>query len=107
MIGRAAQGNPWIFREIHHYLTTGERLAAPAVEDVRDTLIEHLENLYLFYGAHLGVRVARKHISWYSKGLRGGALFRSEINRVETHTEQLARVREFFDRHALPVELAA
>jgi tRNA-dihydrouridine synthase B len=97
MIGRAAQGNPWIFREISHYLGAGRRLGAPTVEEVRDTLIGHLENLYVFYGEHLGVRVARKHISWYSKGLRGGGLFRNEINRVETHTQQLAMVRAFFD----------
>src|SRR5207247_357556 len=82
MVGRGAQGNPWIFREISHYLATGEHLAPPSVEEVRDTLIGHLENLYGFYGEHLGVRVARKHISWYSKGLRGGGLFRNEINRV-------------------------
>ena len=103
MVGRAAQGNPWIFREISHFLATGEYLAEPAVAEVRDTLISHLENLYAFYGEHLGVRVARKHISWYSKGLRGGAVFRHEINNVETHTEQLAMVRAFFDRAAAGV----
>jgi tRNA-dihydrouridine synthase B len=97
MVGRAAQGNPWIFREISHFLATGERLAPPPVADVRDTLIAHLENLYEFYGDTLGVRVARKHISWYSKGLRGGAVFRNEINKVETRTEQLQMIRTFFD----------
>jgi tRNA-dihydrouridine synthase B len=107
MVGRAAQGNPWIFREISHFLATGERLPAPPVEEVRDTLIEHLENLYAFYGEHLGVRVARKHISWYSKGLRGGAAFRNEVNRVETHTEQLAMVRAFFERAAQELDMAA
>ena len=107
MIGRAAQGNPWVFREINHYLSTGTRLSAPSVEEVRDTLIGHLENLYSFYGQYLGVRVARKHISWYSKGLRGGGVFRNEINRVETHTQQLAMVCAFFDRHAKPLGLAA
>jgi tRNA-dihydrouridine synthase B len=100
MIGRAAQGNPWIFREISHFLATGQRLAPPPVEEVRDTLIEHLENLYEFYGEHLGVRVARKHISWYSKGLRGGAVFRNEINKVETRPEQLQMIRVFFDAAA-------
>jgi tRNA-dihydrouridine synthase B len=112
MIGRAAQGNPWIFREISHFFATGTRLAPPPVEAVRDTLIEHLENLYEFYGEHLGVRVARKHISWYSKGLRGGAVFRNEINKVETREAQLAMIRRFFDgaadaMNAGALELAA
>ncbi len=97
MIGRAAQGNPWIFRQITHYLATGAKLAPPSVIEVRDTLLEHLENLYAFYGEHTGVRVARKHISWYSKGLVGGAAFRHGVNRVETVAEQLALTREFFD----------
>ena len=97
MVGRAAQGNPWIFREILHFLNTGERLAPPPVGEVRDTLIGHLENLYEFYGDTLGVRVARKHISWYSKGLRGGAMFRNEVNKVETRTQQLEMIRTFFD----------
>ena len=97
MIGRAAQGNPWIFREIEHYLTTGERLAPPPVTEVRDTLLDHLETLYAFYGEYSGVRMARKHISWYSKGLRDGAAFRHRVNRVETLEAQLAMVREFFD----------
>jgi tRNA-dihydrouridine synthase B len=107
MIGRAAQGNPWIFREISHFLATGGRLAPPPVEEVRDTLIGHLENLYEFYGEHLGVRVARKHISWYSKGLRGGAVFRNEINKVETRAQQLEMIRTFFDSASRPMELAA
>jgi len=98
MIGRAAQGNPWIFREIAHYRATGAKLAAPSVIEVRDTLLEHLENLYAFYGEHTGVRVARKHISWYSKGLVGGAAFRHGVNRVETVAEQLSLTRDFFDR---------
>ena len=97
MIGRAAQGNPWIFREISHFLATGTKLAPPPVDEVRDTLLSHLENLYAFYGEHTGVRVARKHISWYSKGLVGGALFRNAVNRVETVAEQLALTHEFFD----------
>ena len=106
MIGRAAQGNPWIFREISHFLATGQRLAPPPVREVRDTLLAHLNNLYTFYGETTGVRVARKHISWYSKGLVGGAFFRNRVNRVETVAEQLDLVREFFDQQA-PVGLAA
>ncbi|SRR5581483_1269861 len=97
MIGRAAQGNPWIFREIGHFLATGERLPPPPVAEVRHTLLGHLANLYAFYGEHLGVRIARKHISWYSKGLVGGAMFRHRINQVETVDAQLAMVREFFE----------
>ena len=97
MIGRAAQGNPWIFREISHFLATGTKLAPPPVDEVRDILLSHLGNLYAFYGEHTGVRVARKHISWYSKGLVGGALFRNAVNRVETVAEQLALTHEFFD----------
>lgn len=102
MIGRAAQGNPWIFKEIAHFLATGERLPPPPVSEVRDTLLGHLANLYAFYGEHTGVRVARKHISWYSKGLVGGAVFRHRVNQVETVEDQLAMVREFFDRQAAP-----
>src|SRR5690606_3933462 len=65
MIGRAAQGRPWIFREIGHYLATGEYLPAPAQEEVREILLEHLRNLYAFYGELAGTRIARKHIGWY------------------------------------------
>ncbi|MHB8415507.1 MAG: tRNA dihydrouridine synthase DusB [Acidiferrobacteraceae bacterium] len=97
MIGRAAQGRPWIFREMEHYLATGRRLAEPPLAEVRDTLLEHIENLYVFYGTDLGVRIARKHISWYSKGVRGGALFRNEMNRVDSHAEQRLITRAFFD----------
>ena len=107
MIGRAAQGNPWIFREIQHYLATGEKLPPPSIEEVRDTLIAHLHNLYDFYGEYRGVRVARKHISWYSKGLVGGAVFRHRVNQVETAAAQLEMVREFFDRQMQKLGLAA
>ena len=101
MIGRAAQGYPWIFREIEYFLRTGMPLAPPSLPEVRDTLIEHLENLYQFYGLEAGARVARKHISWYSKGIRGGAVFRNAVNRIETASDQLALVRAFFEG-ALP-----
>jgi tRNA-dihydrouridine synthase B len=107
MIGRAAQGNPWIFGQILHFLATGTKLALPPVAEVRDTLIKHLENLYAFYGEHTGVRVARKHISWYSKGLVGGAIFRHRVNQVESVATQLAMVGEFFAEQRDTVELAA
>ncbi|OOZ41576.1 tRNA dihydrouridine synthase DusB [Solemya pervernicosa gill symbiont] len=98
MIGRAAQGRPWIFREIEHYLTTGEKLPDPAVDEIRDILLGHLENLYHFYGEYTGVRMARKHIAWYSKGQRNGAQFRNEMNHTETIDEQLRITREFFQQ---------
>jgi tRNA-dihydrouridine synthase B len=107
MIGRAAQGNPWIFREISHFLATGEKLAPPPVTEVRDTLLAHLDTLYAFYGEYSGVRMARKHISWYSKGLRDGAAFRHRVNQVETCDAQVIMVREFFDVQQQAMEMAA
>ncbi len=97
MIGRAAQGRPWIFREIAHFLATGSRLAPPEVTEIRDVMIDHLHDLYAFYGMERGVRVARKHISWYTKGLRNSAVFRARMNRIETAGEQLEAVSRFFD----------
>jgi tRNA-dihydrouridine synthase B len=96
MIGRAAQGRPWIFREIEHYLQTGEHLPPPEVEEIHRVLVAHLGDLYAFYGEHTGVRVARKHISWYTKGLAGSAAFRHAMNQLQTCGEQLAAVNGFF-----------
>ena len=107
MIGRAAQGRPWIFREIQHYLDTGEHLAEPKPSEVRDILIGHLNNLYEFYGEDTGVRVARKHISWYSKGHPHGAAFRDAVNRVETIEQQLKMTNNFFNNLIPREELAA
>jgi len=107
MIGRAAQGRPWIFREIQHYLETGERLAEPKSNEVRDILLGHLDNLYAFYGEFTGVRIARKHISWYSKGLSHGAAFRAAVNRVETIEQQLEMIKQFFNNLNPSEELAA
>ncbi|GMR07860.1 MAG: tRNA dihydrouridine synthase DusB [Gammaproteobacteria bacterium] len=107
MIGRAAQGRPWIFREIDHFLKTGSKLAPPTIEEVRSILMEHLEDLYSFYGEFTGVRMARKHISWYSRGHRYGAVFRNTVNRVETIKEQLAMTHEFFDQLLQQGEVAA
>ena len=100
MIGRAAQGRPWIFREIWHYLQTGEILPEPSVFEVRDILLKHMENLYQFYGEYTGVRMARKHLSWYSKGQPHAALFRDTVNRVDSAPEQMRLTHEFFDKIA-------
>jgi tRNA-dihydrouridine synthase B len=107
MIGRAAQGRPWIFREIAHFLETGEHLPEPQTREIRNILLGHLENLYGFYGEYAGVRIARKHISWYSKGQRHGAAFRQAVNRTENAQEQHAMVKEFFDRLIDGEEMAA
>lgn len=107
MIGRAAQGRPWIFGEIDHYLQTGELLPEPAAETIRDVLVGHLKNLYAFYGEDTGVRVARKHISWYSKGQSHGAAFRQAVNRVDNVEQQLDMIFEFFERLINREELAA
>ncbi len=96
MIGRAAQGRPWIFREIEHFLATGDKLPAPRVEEIHQLLRGHLAELYDFYGAETGVRVARKHISWYTKGLAGSAHFRHAMNQLPTIGAQLAAVDAFF-----------
>jgi len=98
MVGRAVQGRPWIFREIDHYLQTGEKLAEPSILEVKNIMLEHLHNLYGFYGEFTGVRIARKHISWYSKGHRNGASFRQAVNQVESVDEQLRVTEDFFDR---------
>jgi tRNA-dihydrouridine synthase B len=95
MIGRAAQGRPWICREIDHYLRTGEHLPAPLIEEVRELMHEHLPAHYAFYGDYLGVRTARKHIGWYVQDLPGGEEFRQRMNLLESTVEQLAAVDEF------------
>ena len=97
MIGRAAQGRPWIFREIAHFLETGTHLPPPQVAEIREVLIAHLHDLYAFYGMERGARVARKHIGWYTKGLRHSAVFRARMNQLETAGEQIAAVDRFFD----------
>jgi len=107
MIGRAAQGRPWIFNIINHYLTTGELLADPPIQTIRDIMLGHLEQLYAFYGEYIGVRVARKHISWYSKGQRDGGAFRQSVNRIDSSTQQLQVTREFFNRLADTAGIAA
>ena len=100
MIGRAAQGRPWIFREISHYLATGQHLPLPDVSEIHRVLIKHLHDLYDFYGEYSGVRIARKHISWYTKGLVGSAAFRHNMNQLQTTDQQMAAASEFFSELA-------
>jgi tRNA-dihydrouridine synthase B len=107
MIGRAAQGRPWIFREIEHFLATGTRLPEPSPDEIRAILVRHLENLYTFHGEYTGVRVARKHIAWYTKHQRDGNAFRRHIQQVESREEQLRHTHAYFDRLASERELAA
>lgn len=97
MIGRAAQGRPWIFREIAHYMATGTHLAPPLVGEVKRLLVEHLHDHYSLYGEFIGVRSARKHIGWYVRALPGGETFRAEMNALEDSVAQIAAVERFFD----------
>jgi tRNA-dihydrouridine synthase B len=106
LIGRAAQGRPWIFREIAHFLATGEILPAPSAQEVCAILIEHLENLYAFYGERQGVRIARKHLGWYAKDREENAAFRSVANQAETAAEQLRLTREYFGGNAALAQAA-
>jgi tRNA-dihydrouridine synthase B len=97
MIGRAAHGRPWIFRELLHFLNEGKKLPPPAVTEMRAVALEHLEGIYSLYGEELGVRIARKHIGWYVRGLPGGEAFRREANAIVSAQAQLAAVGRFFD----------
>ena len=107
MIGRAAQGRPWIFREIAHFLSTGETLAAPSALEVCDILIGHLEDLYAFYGELPGVRIARKHLGWYAKDRPENAAFRTVVNATDCAQTQLRLTRDYFDRLTDSQPLAA
>ena len=97
MVGRAAQGRPWIFREIAHLLTTGEQLPEPEPEWIRDLLLEHLDALYGLYGGSHGVKVARKHIAWYCRTLPGGGAFRQRINAAQTTQAQGRLIKDYFN----------
>ncbi len=98
MIGRAAQGRPWIFREIAHYFATGQHLAPPLVAEVRQLLVEHLHDHYSLYGEYLGVRTARKHIAWYLQDLPGSDDFRDRMNLMDDCGQQLLAVAGYFER---------
>ena len=100
MIGRAAQGRPWLFREIEHYLKTGEHLPPAKVGEIHSILLEHLADLYEFYGPETGFKVARKHISWYTRGLTGSAAFRKEMNVLPSIDKQMRAVNDFFLQQA-------
>lgn len=100
MIGRAAQGCPWIFREIAHFLETGSYLLPPTVAEIRTVLLEHVDDLHGFYGEYAGCRVARKHIAWYTQGLRGSNVFRQDMYQLESTVQQRQAVAAYFDRLA-------
>ncbi|MCG8315838.1 MAG: tRNA dihydrouridine synthase DusB [Pseudomonadales bacterium] len=106
MIGRSAQGNPWIFREIAHYLASGEKLPPPRLEEVKQVMIGHLSSLHDFYGEYLGIRIARKHFGWYVQKLPGGADFRKSFNLLDTASKQTASAQDFFE-HLIEGEVMA
>ena len=97
LVGRAAQGRPWIFREIAHYLATGMLLSPPTLSEVREILLGHLHALHEFYGEHQGVRIARKHLGWYAKDRPENIAFRAVVNRAESADAQLQLTRDYFD----------
>ena len=103
MVGRAAQGRPWIFREIAHFLATGQRLPPPTLDEVRDVLLGHLDHLHDFYGEESGVRIARKHLGWYAKDRPENAAFRDVVNRAQTAEAQRRLTRDYFDALAAGV----
>ncbi|QOW21909.1 tRNA dihydrouridine synthase DusB [Novilysobacter avium] len=109
LVGRAAQGRPWILREIAHYLASGELLPSPGLGEVRDVLLEHLHDLHAFYGERSGVRIARKHLGWYAKDHPENAAFRAVVNRAESAELQLRLTRGYFDAliAGVPPELCA
>jgi tRNA-dihydrouridine synthase B len=107
MIGRAAQGRPWLFRELNHYLKSGEIISRLENDKVRDIILSHLSDLYQFYGETTGVRVARKHLTWYCAGLMNADDFRSQVVRVDSASEQLRLTQEYFAGQAQAALLAA
>jgi tRNA-dihydrouridine synthase B len=97
MLGRAAQGNPWLFGEVAYFLKTGQTLAPPSAQDMRAVLLEHLHDHHQLYGEHSGVRSARKHIAWYTARMNNASSFRQRMNAVESAAEQIQVVNRFFD----------
>jgi len=107
MIGRAARGRPWIFRELNEFLECGNKISPLEIEKVRDIMLRHLTELHGFYGEKTGVRVARKHLGWYCAGLENAATFRSQVVRAESAAEQVRLTRDFFNRSGKEGSLAA
>ncbi|MDH5834635.1 tRNA dihydrouridine synthase DusB [Luteimonas kalidii] len=103
MVGRAAQGRPWIFREIAHFLATGEQLPGPSLAEIRDILLGHLQALHAFYGEQAGVRIARKHLGWYAKDRPENRAFLTVVNRADGADAQLRLTRDYFDALAAGV----
>ncbi|WMS85827.1 tRNA dihydrouridine synthase DusB [Pleionea litopenaei] len=101
MIGRAAQGRPWIFREIEHFLNTGQRLSEPEVDEIEDIMLRHISHLHSFYGKGQGARIARKHVSWYLKEQPDSSEFRSQFVRIECAEQQLLAAKQFFQQQKL------
>lgn len=97
MIGRAAQGQPWLFREIDHYLRTGTILPPPSLVEIREILLAHLQELHSFYGDYMGVRIARKHVGWYLQNQPNGSSFRKQFNIIKTAADQAAAIEKYFD----------
>jgi len=106
MIGRAAQGQPWIFKQINHLLATGTELAAPSPHEIKTLMLSHMKSLYDFYGEFMGVRIARKHVSWYLKNV-APATFRAFFNKLETPAQQLTAIQDFFENNNMIKEQAA
>ncbi|MGA1726164.1 MAG: tRNA-dihydrouridine synthase, partial [Burkholderiaceae bacterium] len=107
MIGRAAQGRPWLFREIQHDLLTGQTLAPPTAQELQHWMTEHLQDHYALYGEYAGVRSARKHIGWYARNLPNGDALRRAFNQLESANAQLQALADHFERWAQPLPLAA
>ena len=107
MIGRAAQGQPWLFREIQHHLLTGQTLAPPTAQELQHWMTEHLQDHYALYGEYAGVRSARKHIAWYARNLPNGDALRRAFNQLESANAQLQALADHFERWAQPLPLAA
>ncbi|MEH6826045.1 MAG: tRNA dihydrouridine synthase DusB [Motiliproteus sp.] len=109
MIGRAAQGQPWIFAQIEHYLKTGEHLEAPSTDTIETSIKSHLQALHAFYGDYLGARIARKHVGWYLSTLLGDKVpkaFRTQFNSLEHPYQQLSAIGDFFTRYRLSIQAA-
>jgi len=100
MIGRAAQGNPWIFREINHFLETGKKLSKPSFDEVLAVLVEHLTNLYSLYGEFSGVRIARKHVGWYLSSIEQSGDFKQRFNKIETAQDQVDAIKLFLEQRS-------